>query len=56
VHRKFHAGTRYGRKDRRGEKTRKMLLDDKENRKYWNFEEEALYCTLLINCIGRGSI
>jgi hypothetical protein len=35
-------------------KTYMQLLDGKENRKYWNLKEEALYRTLLINRIGKG--
>jgi len=34
-------------------KTYEQLLDDKENRKYWNLKEETLYRTLLINRNGR---
>jgi hypothetical protein len=36
------------------EKTYEQLMDDKENRKYWNLKEETLYRTLFINRIGKG--
>jgi len=40
--------------ERRGRRRKQLLGDLKEKLRYWNFKQEALYCTMCRFRFGRG--